>query len=189
MYNFQGVTLYNPLNLPFSSVSSDSLEKLLNNNFKKNELKSKYLVFFYSLHENQESYKKHLKMFIKYYSRHETVGNDNFNQDYSYIIYFLVCNYFCFVFYNFISARTLINTLLLTHSRTKPAVPWLHTVGSTTNNRGNLFLKVHSVQKRRGCVLAQVSLIFLVRPSSHSSIAHLFILERFVPILVQVLLI
>ena len=113
-------------------------------------------------------------MFIKYYSRHETVGNDNFNQDYSYIIYFLVCNYFCFVFYNFISARTLINTLLLTHSRTKPAVPWLHTVGSTTNNRGNLFLKVHSVQKRRGCVLAQVSLIFLVRPSSHSSIAHFF---------------
>ena len=128
-------------------------------------------------------------MFIKYYSRHETVGNDNFNQDYSYIIYFLVCNYFCFVFYNFISARTLINTLLLTHSRTKPAVPWLHTVGSTTNNRGNLFLKVHSVQKRRGCVLAQVSLIFLVRPSSHSSIAHLFILQWFILISTKVSLI
>ena len=100
-------------------------------------------------------------------------------------IFFVVCNYFLIIFvlyFNFISARTLINTLLLTHSRTKPAVPWLHTVGSTTNNRGNLFLKVHSVQKRRGCVLAQVSLIFLVRPSSHSSIAHLFILEKFVPI-------
>ena len=44
-------------------------------------------------------------------------------------------------------------------------------------------------QIQRGCILAQVLLILLVRPSSHSSIAHFFILEWFIPILTQVLLI
>ena len=41
----------------------------------------------------------------------------------------------------------------------------------------------------RGNVLAQVLLILLVRTSSCSSAAHLFIFELFVPILAQVLLI
>ena len=39
------------------------------------------------------------------------------------------------------------------------------------------------------CVFVQVSLTFLVRPTFHSSIAHLFILEWFVPIFIQVSLI
>ena len=146
------IPLYIPLTLLFSSVYSLSFtllytrRKAFKQNSQKNELKLK--CFFFSLTPwklgklQKAKWNFYSLLFYAWDCWQILIISIRIIHIF---IFFVVCNYFRIIFvlyFNFISARTLINTLLLTHSRTKPAVPWLHTVGSTTNNRENIFLKV-----------------------------------------------